>query len=436
MNPAQSTPTTLYFHVASAGQDFPINTQAPPATFERDDQLGVAAATLTCLPEGMPLEAQRRAFTTYHGFSSSGPVEYNATPGHEDRAPRIHPERGLLHDAVLDAEQAPAIHWFLTTGANPQGGPVPLPLANVVARATVRAGEWITPGHEGYETGAVIAQGQTAPATLAGPATFSGMPGGAHPQVTVEDRGREGYLYGFTIPLAYASTTIPRHEGFSVRIDLFMDVPACDIEDGHAVMPNLVRVHTDATHRPRLDLAAMDPLRIAYVHPQFLGPDLVVHASVESPWGTYDVDDPGLQLTIEGPEGPVQGIFRTPPVQRYHEHNGHLRALDATYIWPFPPGGAQEGTYVIRFVAQNGQHTATATGTVQFDVGKHLKVTKCGLTGVEEAAADGTTPPCIEEYQDGNGKVLDPASFASPGLQVLGVLGALAMAAARARRRG
>src|SRR5258706_10763765 len=79
-NPIASTPTKLYFHVG-ANQDFPINTQSPPATgYVHDDHIGLATSSLSCVPPtDQTAGTTDHRYTTYYGFSSPGYVEYNYT---------------------------------------------------------------------------------------------------------------------------------------------------------------------------------------------------------------------------------------------------------------------------------------------------------------------------------------------------------------------
>src|SRR5437868_2799883 len=68
INPIASTPTKLYFHVG-ANQDFPINTQAPPSDqYTRDDHIGLATNSLSCVPSNTPADGNtQKRYTTYYG---------------------------------------------------------------------------------------------------------------------------------------------------------------------------------------------------------------------------------------------------------------------------------------------------------------------------------------------------------------------------------
>jgi hypothetical protein len=259
--------------------------------------------------------------------------------------------------------------------------------------------------------------------------------GNPSPQVTVDSPGPgKATVYGFSIPLAYSKTTIPKASGFSIRIDLFVSLPNCDMSsDDKYVMPNFVKTFTDPAHRPRLELAVLNGVRIEYTHPQFIGDDLVVHTAENSPWGNYDVDVAGgITLGIADGSGPVQGVYRAATVQRTHDHNHHTEAVDVTFVWPYRELKAGDGTYTITLRVQNDQATAVATGVAQFEVGKDLRVTKCGgLTTVAGASDQG----CVDEYQGRDGASRPAPAKASPGLELAGLLGSLGAVAARLWRR-
>ncbi|MEA3203021.1 MAG: hypothetical protein QOI63_687 [Thermoplasmata archaeon] len=429
-NPVASTPARLYFHLADARQDFAINAQAPPEEAAVAPANALADQSLSCLPEGTPVDgATQRHSTTYYGYSSPASVFYNGSVGQPA------PERGLSFDVPLDGTVAPVLDWYVTASALPGGAAQVEPvLPNVVARATVRAGEPITVDRSGYESGTLLARGQTAPTTLAGAQTFSGAPG-AHPEVTAEDQGGgKGFVYGFHIPLRLAGTHLTR-AGFNVRVDLFMSLPTCDMAtQDRYVMPSAVRPHSDPARRPGLRLNVLEPLRIDLLAPVFVDDVVVVHVLRESPWGDHDVLGGTLQLQVTGPDGaPVAGIYQAATVQRSHEHgrNYPTEPVPVTFVWPFREQAGKEGTYTVHLEATNLQGTATATAVTQFELGKQLWATRCGMDMRGNTVLD---TRCVRELQDGKGGLLDP-NQKSPGLQVVGVLATLALAALASRRQ-
>ncbi|MGB1697406.1 MAG: hypothetical protein ACPHK8_03300, partial [Thermoplasmatota archaeon] len=109
-NSNESTPVTLYFHL-DGFQDFPINTQ-PPEDFASDDSgRGATGLTSTCLPDGTPNQL-RGDFHTFYGFSTPGYVQYEELD--KNGTIRIHEERGLAADVVLDRPAGATLYWYLT----------------------------------------------------------------------------------------------------------------------------------------------------------------------------------------------------------------------------------------------------------------------------------------------------------------------------------
>jgi hypothetical protein len=415
VNPSASAPVKLYFHLVNIG-DFPINTQLPPADYTYEQIVGTTLHTLTCAPDPGVTGFTKNDYSTSYGVASPGQVEYD-TPKEKVR---IHPERGIGYDGRIDAGKPSVIHWYVVvrTGSGQADAATGLapPVPDVVARATVRLGERISIDDQAYNQGSIVAQGQTPPTTLAGAATYSGAPGGPHPQVTVDDLGSgKGFVYGFHVPLTYGVTTLESATGFNVRMDLFIATPACDIAKGQAIMTANVHPFTDAGHRPGWDLAVLNPMRIAYLHPQFFDKLVILHASIASLWGKADLDNRSFIAAVIDPLGHAVPDVKSAPVPRRYSSccREAVEPTDATFLWT--QAGAAPGTYEVRFRATNLQGTANATATASFTIGKHLQVVKCGTTAYRYGAPNATIDiSCRQEFQDDLGNPLDPASFQSP----------------------
>ncbi|MFO1533129.1 MAG: hypothetical protein ABR562_05455 [Thermoplasmatota archaeon] len=433
-NPEQSSNVTLYFHV-NGFQEFPINTQPPADWYHQNAGVGLTTSSTSC---GHTNGAVDKEYHTSYGFSSPGYVEYNYTP---DGTPRIHPERGLSYDIKFDGDGF-NLYWYLSTQTGvppqPQGDPnaAPVVVPNVVVKATLRTGEKITVDDSGYNEGQLVAQGQTAPATLA----MQGTTGARWLQVDGLN------VYEFRVPMEVKSGTIPKDGGYSLRVDTFMDNPDCnDPSSSGYLMPNLVKIHTSKDYRPRMDVKVFVPIRIEYLHPQFIFDDLVVHTSMNSPWGNYDVDEfpGGIELAIEGPgtaspgacsvKDAGKGCYRAAVVQRYHEHDHHTQAVDVSFVWPFAKDHAADGDYKVHLKVYNDQHTAFALATGQFTLGPVLKVTKCG--GLESVSNADSNHNCVEELQAKSGEKITAPPQKSPGLQVLAVVAVLGVAGMAVRRK-
>jgi hypothetical protein len=430
-NPNVSTPTTLYFHI-NGFQDFAINTQKPIDKYADSVSVGTATHTTSCIPNpGVGVNLSQEYHTEY-GYSSPSYVEYDFE---ENGKPRTHPERGISYDAKIDTGAPFTLYWYLQTmaGVNSVGAAdpdaVPVVIPNVVVRATIRAGDSISVDDIAYNSGPLLAEGTTTAATLVSNPVGSqavDSNGGAHPQVTAYNVNGK-YLYEFRVPITVQSPIIPRNTGYNLRIDTYMDNPACGYEQG-MLMPNLVRVHTSAEYRPRMELAIMNPIRLEYLHPQFVGDDLVIHTSMNAAWGNYDVneqDPDGIQISITGPS-PATSLAKAAIVQRTHEHYHHQEAVDITYVWPYKTDRAANGLYTVEVKFLNDQRTASASGTAQFEIGKGLVI---GCGGVQESSKAVGTDCGAQVQKDG------VAQKESPGLELLAIVGILGAAVALVRRR-
>jgi hypothetical protein len=448
-NPEVSTPTTLYFHLINF-QDFPINTQQPDDKYTDNSQIGVATHSTNCIPNpddvagqgGSPFVDNQR----YYGYSSPSYVEYNFE---QDGKPRTHPERGISYDAVIDAAAPFYVDWYMATStsvSNP-GLPVspdvaPIMIPNVVVKATMRASDAISVDDKAYDQGPELASGKTKAATIGGgyvidkDAPSPGATTNGDVTYVGQPVGSGGdYLYHFRVPMTVTSNVIPRATGYNIRIDMYIDSPACPGNSGSSGEPAenykfmiQPKVHTSAEYRPLMQMSIMDPIRLEYLHPQFVGDDLVIHTSMNSAWGNYDVneqDPDGISVSVTGPS-PATSLAKAAIVQRTHEHYHHQEAVDITYVWPYKTDRAANGLYTVEVKFMNDQRNAEAVGIAQFEIGKGTVI---GCGGVQEAAEQ-LNDDCAKQVQaDG------VTQKESPGVELIGIVGVLAAALLVARRR-
>lgn len=382
-NPDVSTPTTLYFHL-DAHQDFPINTQPPDDRYAKGSTRGAIASTTTCTPEQTPGQFHQSHHTVY-GFSTPGYVEYDFE---EQGGPRIHPERGLAYDVELDQGAGMTGYWYLkTTVDNTETNDLPLLVPQVVVEFTMRVGDEVAFGAEAYNAGELIAGGRSAPMDLVPDASVTP---GYQPQ---EDGS---HVYEIQVPMDVQKEYIPADEdvgGYNMRVDVYMAVPGCDEDHDNAFMPGTIETFTAPDHRPRLDLAIMNPVRIDYIHPQFVGEDLLIHTSLNSPWGNYDVDEKegGIEVQIDGPTT-VQSVQRVAFAQKHHEHGFHFEPVAVTYQWDYEKDQASADVYDVTVTVWNDQRTAAAVGTAKINVGDQTAVDDAGNV-VQKEETDGVETP-------------------------------------------
>lgn len=399
-NPDGFFPVTLYAHLMG-WQDFPINTQEPQETWAEAEPRGLLTHTVSCVPDGLPIHVNEEYHTLY-GYSSPSYVEYDFLEGGK---PRTHPERGLAGDVNIEPGTRQTMYWYLATqtglpGTDPADvNSVPVVVPGVVVRATMRAGDAISVDDMSYNTGPIIAQGETEPATLAagatsGGATYVGQVNGLH-------------IYEFEVSMDLEQARIPRETGFSLRVDVFMpnDAGVCSDPCGEGYfMANLVRNHTDPDHRPRIEMSVADPVRIEGVRPRLYDSAVLIDVEATSPWGAYDVDESNLTATISGPDG-VTALQTTHVAQHIAEYY-HQEPMMVTY--KFDRADLAAGFYTFRLEIQNDQHTATASATAAFSLDPDR---------VYPVSADGPAPAL-------------PPEQAMPGLSMVFLLLAVAAGAA------
>lgn len=174
------------------------------------------------------------------------------------------------------------------------------------------------------------------------------------------------HVYGITVPLEVEQATIPRSTGFTLRIDVFLDNPACADPDQGTVMTNSVQPYIDAQHLPRIDASVRSQLGIRWLAPEFEanGTAVAIHANVVSAWGAYDVDEGQLDLTLTAPDGRASVLAPGQVVQRTHEHHHVTEPVVVT--WRLETEDAMPGFYTASLNATNDQHTATARATAAF----------------------------------------------------------------------
>ncbi|HUR25850.1 MAG TPA: hypothetical protein VM327_07555 [Candidatus Thermoplasmatota archaeon] len=405
-NPDTPTPTTLYFHIFDTYNPFPVNTQAM--------DVGFFAVSGTNFPT---IASQGYDFNTIRGFSTSGPVEYGFL---ENGRPRYHPERGIAADVRIDPAVQPVAYLYLDVrdvfGSDAEGLGLPQVLPSFTVRVTMRTGNEIGPDAD-LDAGTLVMGGQrTAHVTDGHLAPTNGAVGGqtapdGNPILVPDEAG----VIEFAVPLDISQPLIPKSDSFNLRIDWYQN-PTGDPSQDDQYAEGWMRLVLDEAHLPRLEMSILNPVYIDFIHPQVAAGTLLVHAGVNSPWGTYDVDVANLSLAIQGPAEPQDlGLVVS---QNAHVHGLHDKAAEVTWLWRFRDEDAPSGDYTILLKVPNMAGSSTAEGQAGFTIeGKKAY-------GLDE------TGEVIEPVQDSGGK-----SSPAPGLLMPLVVAGLA-AALRSRRLG
>ncbi len=414
----------MYFHI-NGFQDFPINTQKPDDRYGADVEIGLATHS-GCVSTGPDTQHfTDRSYHTWYGYSSPSYVQYDVD---ENGQPRIHQERGLSYDIKFDQSVQPTFSWFLmgkSPGKVDGTDAVHPPMPNVIVRATVREGDDVSVGNAAFNQGNPVAVGQTAPVTLAGSMTQG------NENVIAHQVGNT-WIYEFTFPLEFQKDKIDKKESYNIRVDAFMDVPACSGPEsaagGDYAMANFALVHTSRDFRPMLKWNILNPVLIEALHPQFVGDDLVIHTASNSPYGSYDVlgdlkSEQAMVLEITGPSTPMS-LDQVALVDHSlgHGPEEHFKAVAATWLWDYQADNAVDGKYTVTLRVQNDQQTAEAIAIATFEIGNG-KAKICGRNLGE------TKDTCIEPEN------ANSAGEEAPGVGFTALVGLLGAAAFVARRR-
>lgn len=310
--PSGAMPVDLYLHVDDF-RDMPMVTVPPPADHVADVPRGLMTHSAGCVDAPM-----MGAFHIWYAYLGA------EAPAYTDEGHGI-TRGGPIADVVLDATALATLTWLLETQANGHNmteplAAAPLVVPDVVVRATVREGSGISVGDAAYNVGRVVAQGETAAATLS--------PDIDHAQVTHHMHG-DRHVYRFEVPLAYEDAWLAGDLGMNVRIDVFVANDAC--EDA---MPDLVRPHSSPDLRPVLTWTAIDALRFGRLEPEPGDEGWLFHATLSDAWGAYDIDQDTIRLTVIDENGRTW----SPELVAYddfgHGHGDYgPRPADMTFGW-------------------------------------------------------------------------------------------------------
>jgi hypothetical protein len=389
-NPNESTPTTLYFHIFDTFNAFPINTQPMNAEFFEVGGTSFPTVSNTIVSQ----QVGDYDFNTIYGFSTSGPVEYDFI---ENGRPRFHPERGIAADVLIDQAVQPVVYLYMDVrdvfSTDTLGAGLPQVLPSFTFRVTMRTGNDIGPDAN-LDAGQLIMGGQVTAHViethmLGQNGHFAGQsaPDGT-PIFVADDSG----VVEFAIPMEVSSGVIPKADAYNVRIDWYQN-PSGQADSDDQVAQGWMRLVSDMAHLPRMELAILNPVYIEYIHPEVAAGILLIHACVNSPWGTYDVDVANITVAVQGPSTPQQ--LQQVISQNAHVHGLHDKCAEVTYLWRFRDEGAQNGQYDILLDVPNVGQFAAASGQAGFTIeGKKAYGIDEGGQVVEPAATeDGKESP-------------------------------------------
>ncbi len=363
---AASTPTTLYFHLFDTFTAFPINTQPPKVSFFEVG--GTSFPTIA---------SQGFQFNTVRGFATPGPVEYDFI---ESGRPRFHFEHGIAAPVQLDRAAGATAYLYLDVRDLTGLGNAPNALPSFTFHVAMREGNDL--GNDALlDGGALILENSMtahvvdATACVPDPTTDNLDPlvcqslndvlrGQASPDGTPILVPDADGVVEFALPLDIASATIPK-SAYNVRVDWWQN-PTGDAQQDGQLAEGFVRLVSDATHHPRIQLSVLNPVYIEYIHPEVAAGILLIHTAVNSPFGTYDVDVRNMTVSVTGPSTPAK--LQQVVSQGAHVHNLHDKPAEVTWLWRYREEGAKLGDYKVELKVPNLAGTATIVDSAGFTV--------------------------------------------------------------------
>lgn len=322
VNPNESTESTLYFHLFDTFNKFVINTQELNADF-----FDVGGTNNPTINYGATDSTVKYDLNTMYGTSTAGPVEYEFI---ENGRPRFHPEKGIAQDVDIDGEVPVVAYMYLDLRDIIGVDSMPTMSPEFAVEITMREGD-DTGRDATLDEGALLMHGSqtfhlfdstTAPgagvnafldwATYMTDFFGTGNPVPEAPEAGVsqnepfagqEINGKmlvvpdsEG-IVELQIPMTLDAEMIPKTEAFNVRIDWYQME---EVFGPDAFATGYIRHHASPGKQPRLEMAIMNPVYVEFLHPQVAAGTLLIHAGVNSPWGTYDVDLENMTLDVVG----------------------------------------------------------------------------------------------------------------------------------------
>ncbi|MGH2652315.1 MAG: hypothetical protein ACRDHK_14020, partial [Actinomycetota bacterium] len=219
--------------------------------------------------------------------------------------------------------------------------------------------------------------------------------------------------------------TIPKDVSYNLKVEWYQ-VRENNVE----FMSKDWALRTGTAYPNRMVWTITNPIRVNYIHPQFIGDrKLVIHAAFNSPFGNYDVDVDQANpqklneaLKVIGPSGAevkpknLQGPII---VQKSWIHNHHFEPVLATWVWDYRDDGAPPGDYRVQLAVKNLQGSAVAAKTGGF------AVLEGGKAGEAISSAGQTIGPQSADDDGDGGKGLPLSPVLLPvalGIAALGLV--------------
>jgi hypothetical protein len=155
----------------------------------------------------------------------------------------------------------------------------------------------------------------------------------------------------------------PQVDKIDKENDFFTTYRFYSESSGQAYSDASWRVWSGEFFPPSFTMPVKNPITVERVIPTFANNKMAIVGVMNTPWGSYDVAEDSVDLTIEGPDG--QNVnpskIATSGLSRSLAHGGHYAPVNQTWIWSYKnEPNLEPGTYTIKIGAENFQGSASA----------------------------------------------------------------------------
>jgi hypothetical protein len=406
-----SRDVTFYAHVFGAGplSPMPGNTQFPSG--EDDFSRGFTAACSDLAP--VSVAAMLVSLSDCESGQAGNVLYLYSTAGFVQNLDidtfayeKVHNERGQAKDVLLDATKdvtatlymSADFHGWLPWALSPDnpapGVPDPVPfwnwdpgvLTDWVVEATLFTADMGAYQGQASEpppvddtlragNATVVAQGMSAPQTVLS---------------LDQNLNGHGEVYEFDINLGRPQVDrIAKEKDWVLRFRWWSTTGGHEtIAGGGTVQWNL---NSGEFYPVRFTLPVKNPFDVELVAPQFVHGKLLILAILNSPWGSYDVDQRSVRLAVTDDAGrPVVPQHVAQLADYSVAHGGHYKPVNVTWVWDYHADQLPPGLYTATVRASNFQGSAWSETAAQFRVrpdgsGEAVSVGRSGQQTFTEA---------------------------------------------------
>ncbi|HUR70141.1 MAG TPA: hypothetical protein VM370_12930, partial [Candidatus Thermoplasmatota archaeon] len=404
-----TTDVTFYGHIFTTGRGspMPMNTQFPAG--EADLSQGIVGHTcgLSPAPIDTPVgstgeDCEADPANEAWLYTTAGFVQIKNQ--NEFDYSKLHNERGLTKDTSLDTGRDITATFYMSADAHgwpiaacqpgmPHDVPWPVPcwnwdpgyLSQWQVEATVYTGilgDYGGAADTQPDIGAAFDAGKLVPLAtgVSKPQDVQSLEATGNPTV-----------WKFDINLGKpVRDVIKKEESYVVRFQWWSVKP----DGSHRVLPevDVWNVNSGQFFPPTIVLPVKGAFNVEMVVPQFVYGKLVILGIMNTPWGSYDVDQDSIQLTITNAK--TGATFEPKAIERLADfsvaHGGHYKPVNVTYVWDFAADKLPPGDYDVTVTASNYQGSASSACTGSFTLlsGGNAGAVKAGECGVRTISDD------------------------------------------------